>query len=125
MSPNSSNTGSTSAKKTKLCFITNVSADFWAYAEAGAKQAETEFGDIEVYFRAGDGTTTKQKQIVDDLLVTGVKGIAISPTSAKNQIRMPYPASCFWGALTWMYVVKTFRTGAGLIFSIWHRTRRG
>ncbi len=84
----SSNTASSSAKKTKLCFITNVSADFWAYAEAGAKQAENEFGDIEVYFRAGDGTTTKQKQIVDDLLVTGVKGVAISPTSAKNQIRM-------------------------------------
>ena len=33
-------------------------------------------------------TTTKQKQIVDDLLAAGVKGVAISPTSAKNQIRM-------------------------------------
>ncbi len=75
-------------KKTKLCFITNVSADFWAYAEAGAKQAEREYDDIEVFFRVGDGTTTKQKQIVDDLLVAGVKGVAISPTSARNQIRM-------------------------------------
>ncbi len=82
------NDTSSSAKKTKLCFITNVSADFWAYAEAGARQAEREFQDIEVFFRAGDGTTTKQKQIVDDLLVSGVKGIAISPTSAKNQVRM-------------------------------------
>lgn len=81
-------TGSTSARKTKLCFITNVSADFWAYAEAGTRQAEREYPDIEVYFRAGDGTTTKQKQIVDDLLVAGVKGVAISPTSARNQIRM-------------------------------------
>lgn len=81
-------TSSTSAKKTKLCFITNVSADFWAYAEAGAREAEREFGDIEVFFRAGDGTTTKQKQIVDDLLVSGVKGVAISPTSANNQVRM-------------------------------------
>lgn len=81
-------TTSSSIRKTKLCFITNVSADFWAYAEAGARQAEREFQDIEVFFRAGDGTTTKQKQIVDDLLVSGVKGVAISPTSAKNQVRM-------------------------------------
>ncbi len=77
-----------SARKTKLCFITNVSADFWVYAEAGAKQAERDFDDIEVFFRTGDGTTTKQKQIIDDLLVSGAKGVAISPTSAKNQVRM-------------------------------------
>lgn len=81
-------TDSNGTRKTKLCFITNVSADFWAYAEAGAKQAEREFGDIEVIFRAGDGTTTKQKQIIDDLLVSGAKGVAISPTSARNQVRM-------------------------------------
>lgn len=74
--------------KTKLSFITNVSADFWVYAEAGARAAERELGDIEVIFRSGDGTTTKQKQIVDDLLAAGVKGVAISPTSATNQIRM-------------------------------------
>lgn len=84
----SQNSGSSSVKKTKLCFITNVSADFWTYAEAGAKEAEREFGDIEVIFRAGDGTTTKQKQIIDDLLVSGAKGVAISPTSANNQVRM-------------------------------------
>ncbi len=77
-----------STAKTKLSFITNVSADFWVYAEAGARAAEREFGDIEVIFRSGDGTTTKQKQIVDDLLAAGVKGVAISPTSATNQIRM-------------------------------------
>ena len=75
-------------RKTKLSFITNVSADFWAYAEAGGQAAEREFGDIEVLFRTGDGSTAKQKQIVDDLLVAGAKGIAISPASAKNQIRM-------------------------------------
>ncbi len=79
---------SLNARKTKLAFITNVSADFWAYAEAGSRAAEREFGDIEVLFRTGDGSTAKQKQIVDDLLVAGTKGIAISPASAANQIRM-------------------------------------
>ena len=84
----SDSSGGASTSKTKLSFITNVSADFWVYAEAGARAAEREFGDIEVIFRSGDGTTTKQKQIVDDLLAAGVKGVAISPTSATNQIRM-------------------------------------
>jgi ribose transport system substrate-binding protein len=87
-SKSSDSAGSSSSAKTKLSFITNVSADFWVYAEAGARAAEREFGDIEVIFRSGDGTTTKQKQIVDDLLAAGVQGIAISPTSATNQIRM-------------------------------------
>ncbi|MBT5902361.1 MAG: substrate-binding domain-containing protein [Opitutaceae bacterium] len=84
----SDSSGTKSPAKTKLSFITNVSADFWVYAEAGARAAEREFGDIEVIFRSGDGTTTKQKQIVDDLLAAGVEGVAISPTSATNQIRM-------------------------------------
>ncbi|MEO0445085.1 MAG: sugar-binding protein, partial [Verrucomicrobiota bacterium] len=83
-----SSSGAGSTKKTKIAFITNLSADFWAYAEAGARKAESEFEDIKVEFRTGDGTTAKQKQIVDDLLVTGVKGIAISPTNAKNQVKM-------------------------------------
>lgn len=87
-SKSSDSASSSTTVKTKLSFITNVSADFWAYAEAGARAAEREFGDIEVIFRQGDGTTTKQKQIVDDLLAAGVKGIAISPTSARNQVRM-------------------------------------
>lgn len=85
----SSDAGSASTgSKTKLSFITNVSADFWVYAEAGVRAFEREHDDIEVIFRIGDGTTTKQKQIVDDLLAAGVEGIAISPTSARNQIRM-------------------------------------
>ncbi|GAB5559786.1 MAG: sugar-binding protein [Synoicihabitans sp.] len=84
----SDSSGGSSSSKTKLSFITNVSADFWTYAEAGTRAAEREFGDIEVIFRSGDGTTAKQKQIVDDLLAAGVKGVAISPTSATNQIRM-------------------------------------
>ena len=78
-SKSSDSSAAKTAAKTKLSFITNVSADFWVYAEAGARAAEREFGDIEVIFRSGDGTTTKQKQIVDDLLAAGVKGVAISP----------------------------------------------
>ena len=47
-----------------------------------------ETGDIEVIFKVGDGTTAKQKQIVDDLISSGVKGIAISPVDPAGQKRM-------------------------------------
>jgi ribose transport system substrate-binding protein len=79
---------STTTKKIKVAFITNTSADFWAYAQAGCKKAELEFSDLQVIFKSGDGTTSKQKQIAEDLLVSGVKGIAISPVSPRNQISM-------------------------------------
>ena len=71
--------------KTKLAFVTNASADFWAYAEAGIAQAEKEFGDIEVEFKVGDGTAAKQRELIEALLVRGVEGIAISPCSPKGQ----------------------------------------
>lgn len=84
----SSKSSGSSDRKIKIAFVTNASADFWAYSEAGARQFGRDFPDVEVIFRTGDGTTAKQKQIVDDLLASGTKGIAISPTSAINQVRM-------------------------------------
>lgn len=75
-------------RKTKIAFITNTSADFWSYAQAGFQKAGQDFDNIEVIFKTGDGTTSKQKQIVEDLLVSGVKGIAISPVSPDNQVKM-------------------------------------
>ncbi|MGK0185331.1 MAG: ribose transport system substrate-binding protein [Verrucomicrobiales bacterium] len=78
-------TAGSGASKTKLAFITNAAADFWFYCEAGVKKAETELGDVEIIFKIGDGTAGKQKQIVDDLIVSGVKGIGISPVDPRNQ----------------------------------------
>ena len=74
-----------SSTTTKLAFVTNGSADFWAYAEAGIAKAIAEFDDIEVEFRVGDGTPAKQRELVEALLVRGVKGIAISPCNPKGQ----------------------------------------
>ena len=76
---------SDSTSKTKLAFVTNASADFWAYAEAGIAKAVAEFDDIEVEFKVGDGTAAKQRELVEALLVRGVKGIAISPCNPKGQ----------------------------------------
>ena len=74
--------------KTKLAFVTNASADFWSYSHAGVKQFEKDHPDVQVIFKAGDGTPAKQKQIVDDLISSGVKGIAISPIDPVAQTKM-------------------------------------
>ena len=72
----------------KLAFVTNLPADFWNIAKAGIEAADQELPDYTVEFRNGDGTAAKQKEIVEDLLVKGVVGIAISPVDAGNQTPM-------------------------------------
>ncbi len=72
----------------KLAFVTNLSADFWNIAKIGVELADQELPDYTVEFRIGDGTAAKQKEIVEDLLVKGVVGIAISPVDAGNQTTM-------------------------------------
>ena len=72
----------------KLAFVTNLPADFWNIAKAGIEAADKELPDYTVEFRNGDGTAAKQKEIVEDLLVKGVVGIAISPVDAGNQTAM-------------------------------------
>lgn len=72
----------------KLAFVTNLPADFWNIAKAGIEAADQELPDYTIEFRNGDGTAAKQKEIIEDLLVKGVVGIAISPVDAGNQTPM-------------------------------------
>ena len=72
-------------EKLKIGFVTNASAPFWLYAKAGITRAESEFEDIQVEFKVGDGTVAKQLALVEDLLARGVKGIAISPLNPEGQ----------------------------------------
>ena len=76
------------SNKVKLAFVTNATADFWSYGKAGAEKAESEFDDIEIEFKMGDGTAAKQREICDALLVRGFKGIAISPPNPSGQQQM-------------------------------------
>ncbi|MBA3939112.1 MAG: substrate-binding domain-containing protein [Planctomycetes bacterium] len=71
-----------------LGFVTNLPADFWNIARAGAELAMKELPGYTLEFRIGDGTAAKQKEIVEDLLVKGAVGIAISPVDAANQTAM-------------------------------------
>lgn len=74
------------AKQTKLAFVTNGASDFWAFTREGCKKADAELEDFEVDFRlVSDATSAEQRRIIDDLMVRGAKGIAISPIDPVNQ----------------------------------------
>lgn len=70
------------AQKKSLVFVTNASADFWTIARRGTEKAAKELPNYEVRFIVpGEATAAEQKRILDDLLVKGVAGVAISPVN--------------------------------------------
>jgi len=75
-------------KKFKLAFVTNNSSDYWTIAHKGVEKAEKELGITVDFQMPPKGTAAEQKQIIDDLLVKGEDGIAISPVAPKNQIEL-------------------------------------
>lgn len=82
--------GSGAAKKDKprVAFVTNQIADFWNIAKAGCLDAQKDF-DVEVDVRMpAEATAVEQERIVEDLLNSGIDGIAISPLDADNQKAM-------------------------------------
>ena len=80
------NAPAASGSKKKLAFVSNNAANFWAFARAGCNQAATELGDVDVDFRiTDDGSSAKQRQILDDLVVKGMDGIAVSVNDPDNQ----------------------------------------
>lgn len=75
-------------KDIRVAFVTNNASDFWKIAEAGTKKAAAELG-VSVAFRIpSKGTAEEQQQILQDLVTSGVSGIAISPKDPANQTEM-------------------------------------
>ncbi len=86
--PGSEGADGADSGKLRLAFVTNNASDFWKIAEAGTTKAAEELG-CDVLFRIPSrGTAEEQQSIVQDLIVSGVKGIAISPKDPQNQIEM-------------------------------------
>jgi ribose transport system substrate-binding protein len=80
---------SKAGKPLKLAFITNNSSDYWTIAHKGVDKAVAELPNVHVDFEMPpSGTAAEQKQIVEDELVKGVDGIAISPKDPKNQTEL-------------------------------------
>ncbi len=74
----------TTEGKVKVAFVTNNSSDFWAIAEAGTKKAAEELGCEVLFRRPATNSAQEQQQIMEDLIVNGVSGIAISPNDPQN-----------------------------------------
>jgi ribose transport system substrate-binding protein len=66
-----------------FAFITNGVADFWEHAEAGAEKAGQDLG-VEVTVIMPSSITDQTRKI-EDLLVRGTDGIAISPIAPEDQ----------------------------------------
>lgn len=70
--------------KPKFAFISNNVHGFWTYAQRGCEKAAKEL-DVEVEFHRPDpDTLAKQQQIIEDLLLRGIDGLAISPNDPSN-----------------------------------------
>jgi ribose transport system substrate-binding protein len=74
-----------SGNKIKVAFVTNNPEDFWTIAEKGAQDAAAKHG-VEVLFRRPEkGDAGIQRDIVNELVAKGVKGIAVSVIDPKEQ----------------------------------------
>jgi ribose transport system substrate-binding protein len=84
-----SNGTNASGKDIKLAFVTNNASDYWTIARKGVEKADGELADVSVEFKLpGEGTAAEQKRIIDDLISTGVNGMAISPVDPDNQTQL-------------------------------------
>jgi ribose transport system substrate-binding protein len=69
-----------------FAFITNGVTDFWEIAEAGAEAAGKDLGvDVSVIM---PNSVTDQTRKIEDLLIRGTDGIAISPIDPDNQVEI-------------------------------------
>ena len=78
--------GKPAAKDLKLAFVTNNASDYWTIARKGVEKADAELAEVTVEFKLpGTGAADEQKRLIDDLVSTGVSGIAVSPVDPDNQ----------------------------------------
>lgn len=73
-------------KQLKLAFVTNNPSEYWTVARRGVEKADKELDNVTVEFKLPpNGTAAEQTQLVDDLLSSGIQGMAISPVEPANQ----------------------------------------
>lgn len=71
-------------KVPRVAYVTNGVASFWVIAEAGARKAGEDF-NAEVEVRMPVNGVDDQKRMIEELLVTGIDGVAVSPIDPDNQ----------------------------------------
>jgi ribose transport system substrate-binding protein len=79
-------TGCRGSGKPKVAFVTNNAHGFWTFAEKGAKKAADEAG-VHLEFRKPSEDSPKvQREIIEDLMNRGYKGVAVSPNDPENNL---------------------------------------
>ncbi len=68
----------------RLAFVTNGVADFWVLAGKGVEDTASDIG-VDASFHMPPDGLADQKRIIEDLMVKGVDGIAVSPIDPANQ----------------------------------------
>jgi ribose transport system substrate-binding protein len=71
--------------KIKIAFVSNNPEDFWTIAEKGARDAAEKNGVELVFRRPERGDAALQRDIVNEEVRKGVKGIAVSVINPKEQ----------------------------------------
>jgi ribose transport system substrate-binding protein len=72
--------------KIKVAFVTNNAHAFWNRAERGCQKAAKDFDVVVEFRRPAGGSPKEQQDICENLLAQGVRGIAVSPNDAANQV---------------------------------------
>lgn len=73
-------------KRLHLAFVANSPGEYWAVVNLGCDIAAQQLGDVDVDFRyPTEATVEAQEQIINNLLASGVDGIAVSPIDAEKQ----------------------------------------
>ncbi len=67
----------------KFAFVTNNSSEFWNIAVNGVHKAERDLGVKVEVFRPLHGEVAEQQRYLEDILVLGFDGLAISPVNAE------------------------------------------
>lgn len=76
----------TSGGKPKVAFVSNNAHGFWTFAQRGAEKAAADF-DVHLEFRKPSEDSAKvQREIIDDLMNRGYKGVAVSPNDPENNL---------------------------------------
>jgi ribose transport system substrate-binding protein len=80
------NTEESTGEKISLAFVAGAATDFWSFAQRGSEKADKELPDVDVEFRfTSDGTASEQRRVIEDLLVRGIDGLAVTPLDPINQ----------------------------------------
>jgi len=71
----------------EFAFVTNGVASFWDIAKVGAEKAGNDLG-VKVSVLMPSSGVVDQKQMIEDMVIRGIDGIAVSPIDPDNQLEV-------------------------------------